>query len=298
MFLLLIVVLVWGFSWFAITLQLGVVHPMVSISWRFLIAGIVLLIWLKAKNQFVLPSRIHLPKVLALSVLLFCFNFTCFYFATSFVTSGLVSVVFAAAVFITVLNQWIWRRMVPEKKTIVGALLGISGIALLFAPSIADNINSGEIYTVVGLALSFLGTWFFSVGNLVSASLSRTTHLPSTIAVSMLIGAATSAVISLMLGQSLALPNNLIYLTALVYLAIGASVIGFVAYLTLVAQQGAAKAGYATILFPIIALAVSTAMEGYQWSVSAGIGVGLATLGAVIVFSPSVLPNKTTTKTI
>lgn len=286
MFLLFIVVLVWGFSWYAITLQLGIVHPMVSISWRFFIAGVVLLVWLKITGKFVFPSRRDLPRVLALSVLLFCFNFTCFYFATSFITSGLVSVVFAAAVFITVFNQWVWRRIVPEKKTLVGALFGLTGIILLFAPSIADNLQSGELHTVMGLALSFLGTWFFSVGNLVSASLSRTTHLPSTIACAMLIGATTSAAIALSLGQSLSLPSNMTYLFALGYLAIGASVIGFVAYLTLVANQGAAKAGYATILFPIIALAVSTVMEGYQWNLLAALGVTLATLGAIIVFSP------------
>jgi len=294
MFLLLVVVLVWGFSWYAITLQLGVVHPMVSISWRFFIAGVVLLVWLKVKGQFITPRIADAPRILALSVLLFCFNFSCFYFATGFVTSGLISVVFAAAVFITVANQWVWRRIVPEKKTIVGALFGLSGITLLFAPSIVENLSDGNLNTLLGLALSFLGTWFFSIGNLVSASLSRTTHLPSAIACAMMIGAATSAVIALGLGQSLSVPTDATYLLALAYLAIGASVIGFVAYLTLVANQGAAKAGYATVLFPIIALAVSTLMEGYQWSLTAAVGVTLATFGAFIVFSPQ--PNFLTSK--
>lgn len=286
MFLLLVVVLVWGVSWFAITLQLGTVHPMVSISWRFFIAGVALLLWLKLKGKFITPKWRDMPRVLALSAFLFCLNFTCFYFATGFVTSGLISVVFAAAVFITVLNQWVWRRTVPEKKTLLGAMFGVVGIALLFAPSIAENLRSGQNTVLFGLALSVLGTWFFSIGNLISASLSRTTHLPSTIVFGMLIGAAASAVIASVLGHSLRIPMNLTYLLALVYLAIGASVIGFVAYLTLVANEGAARAGYATVLFPIIALAISTVMEDYQWSAMAGLGVMLATLGALIVFSP------------
>lgn len=286
MFLLLVVVLVWGVSWFAITLQLGTVHPMVSISWRFFIAGVALLLWLKLKGKFIAPKFSDMPRVIALSVFLFCLNFTCFYFATGFVTSGLISVVFAAAVFITVLNQWVWRRILPEKKTLLGAMFGVAGIALLFAPSVADNLRSGQSTVLLGLALSVLGTWFFSIGNLISASLSRTTHLASTIACGMLIGAAFSAVIASVLGHSLRIPMDITYLLALLYLAIGASVIGFVAYLTLVANQGAAKAGYATVLFPIIALAISTIMEGYQWTTPAGLGVILATLGALIVFSP------------
>ena len=101
----------------------------------------------------------------------------------------------------------------------------------------------------------------------------------------MLIGSTVSSLLALLLGQSLALPwTNIIYLAALAYLAIGASVIAFVAYLTLVEKEGAAKAGYATILFPIVALAVSTVMEGYQWSLTSAAGVALATFGAIVVF--------------
>ena len=90
---------------------------------------------------------------------------------------------------------------------------------------------------------------------------------------------------ALLLGETLSLPwQNLTYVAALIYLAIGASVIAFVAYLTLVDKEGPAKAGYATILFPIVALAVSTVVEGYQWTLLSVLGVVLATLGAVVVF--------------
>ena len=283
--LLLIVVIFWGLSWYAIALQLGDIHPLVSVAWRFFIAGIALGGILFVRNTLSLPKRSELPRVVALSLCLFCFNFLSFYFATGYLTTGLISVVFAMAVFITVLNQWIWARIVPDKKTLYGAAFGVSGITLLFAPSIASNLSTGGNSTLIGLGLSVLGTWLFSVGNLVSASLSTTVHLPSTIAVAMLIGSTVSSLLALLLGQSLALPwTNIIYLAALAYLAIGASVIAFVAYLTLVEKEGAAKAGYATILFPIVALAVSTVMEGYQWSLTSAAGVALATFGAIVVF--------------
>ena len=285
MFLLFIVVFVWGLSWYAIALQLGEVHPLVSVSWRFFIASIVLGAFLFARNRLSLPKLSQLPRIIALALFLFCFNFVSFYFATGYLTSGVISVVFAMAVFITVLNQWLWARIVPEKKTLLGAMFGVSGIALLFMPSIVDNFNTGNNATLIGLSLSLLGTWLFSVGNLVSASLSKTTHLPSTIAVAMLIGSFISASLALLLGESLTLPwQNFTYLAALAYLAIGASVIGFVAYLTLVDKEGAAKAGYATVLFPIVALAVSTVMEDYEWSLLSAVGVALSTFGAVIVF--------------
>jgi len=84
----------------------------------------------------------------------------------------------------------------------------------------------------------------------------------------MLLGATFCGIIALLLGESLAIPLQATYLAVLAYLAIGASVIAFVAYLTLVANEGAARAGYATVLFPIVALAVSTVMEGFEWTLA------------------------------
>ncbi|MEC7798274.1 MAG: EamA family transporter, partial [Pseudomonadota bacterium] len=39
---ILVCALIWGTTWFAITLQLGVVDPIVSIVWRFGLAAVVL----------------------------------------------------------------------------------------------------------------------------------------------------------------------------------------------------------------------------------------------------------------
>jgi len=285
-YLLVIVVVFWGLSWYAITLQLGEVHPVVSVAWRFFIAAIVLFVWLKYRGEFKPPQRRNYPILALLGLCLFCANFISFYFATGYVTSGLISVVFAAAVFMTVLNQWVWARKTPAARTIVGAVFGVGGIALLFGPSIASSATLDQNGALIGLALSILGTWFFSVGNIVSATLSTREHLPSFISCAMLFGAGVSAIVALLLGEPLTLSPNFAYLAALAYLAIGASVIAFVAYLSLVATQGAEKAGYATVLFPIVALAVSTIFEGYQWNFYAGSGVVLATIGALIVFYP------------
>jgi len=226
-YLLFIVVFFWGISWYAIALQLGEVHPVVSIAWRFFIAAIVLYAWLKYRRQFKPPHRSSYPRVALLGFCLFCANFISFYFATSFVTSGLISVVFAAAVFMTVLNQWIWERKKPASRTIVGAVFGVSGIALLFGPSISASADFSKSNAFLGLMLSIIGTWFFSIGNLVSASLSIREHLPSYVTCAMLFGSAVCAFAALLLGESLKLPLNYIYLAALAYLAVGASVIGF-----------------------------------------------------------------------
>jgi len=73
------------------------------------------------------------------------------------------------------------------------------------------------------------------------------------------------------------------YLGSLVYLALVASVIAFASYLRLLGRIGAAGAGYVTVLFPVVALTVSTLFEGYQWTPLAASGLLFVLGGNVLM---------------
>ena len=63
--------------------------------------------------------------------------------------------------------------------------------------------------------------------------------------------------------------------------------VGFWSYLTLLGRIGADRAAYATVLFPIVALALSTWFEGFQWTLLAALGVALVLLGNVLILTKS-----------
>jgi drug/metabolite transporter (DMT)-like permease len=85
-------------------------------------------------------------------------------------------------------------------------------------------------------------------------------------------------------GQPLAIPTGGLYWGALFYLAVVGSIGGFTAYLVLVGRIGSAGAGYATVLFPIVALFLSSLLEGYEWTPLSMLGVALAGLGNIVIF--------------
>lgn len=74
------------------------------------------------------------------------------------------------------------------------------------------------------------------------------------------------------------------YLAPLVYLSIVGSAVAFTVYLLLVTRIGSAQAGYTTVLFPVVAISLSTLFEGYRWDMMAGTGLALAVLGNLIIF--------------
>jgi drug/metabolite transporter (DMT)-like permease len=98
-------------------------------------------------------------------------------------------------------------------------------------------------------------------------------------------GALVMLILALFTGQDLMPPMNFPFLSSVLYLAVFGTVIGFSAYFSLVGRIGAAKAAYSTLLFPLVALTVSTFFEGYEWTLNAVFGILLILLGNYLMFS-------------
>jgi drug/metabolite transporter (DMT)-like permease len=106
----------------------------------------------------------------------------------------------------------------------------------------------------------------------------------------MLIGASVLGAGALVLGMPFTIEPGMRYTASLLYLAIPGSVIAFTAYLTLVGRIGPDRAAYSTVLFPVVALTVSTVVEGYVWTPAAFAGLVLVLCGNLLAFvSPAAL---------
>lgn len=275
------VVFSWGFSWYAITLQVGEVNPSVSVFWRFSISSVVLGIGLLAfRQRTTIPWRLH-PTLAFMGATLFSLNFFVFYHATLSIPSGVVSVIFASATLMIAAFEFVLFRKIPSGRVILGSALGVIGLALMFSESMVGT----QIFDPVGLAYALLGTALFSMGNIASSRLPKQMHLPSGIAVAMAYGAVLSGTLAVLMGHGLTIPVTTPYIAGLGYLSLVASVFGFVAYLTLVIEGGPARAGYVTVLFPIVALTTSAVAGEYSWSLLSGAGIVITFIGTAVVFA-------------
>ena len=101
----------------------------------------------------------------------------------------------------------------------------------------------------------------------------------------MFYGTAVIGALALSQGESFAIDLTPQYIGSLIYLAVFGSVVAFGIYFSLVGRIGASQAAYSTLLFPLVALTVSTFGEGYQWHVNAVIGLGMILLGNFVMFA-------------
>ncbi len=278
-FLYAVMVFGWSTSWILLKQQLGVVAPEVSLFWRYLAAAL-LMFGLSAvmRQQLRYVARDHL-RFLALGLCLFSANFLLFYYAGSYGASGLLAVVFSTASLIIVLMVALASRRMPKWKHLLAAVIGISGVLLLYLPELQTSQTA-----LLSLGLCLGGTLFFCTGNLVAAATQRA-GLPVMGASTwgMAYGAGLLGLFALANGSPFIIEFTPVYLLSLAWLVVISSVITFACYLTLVGRIGPGRAGYATVMFPAFALLISTAFESYQWTAFALAGLGLVVTGNIIM---------------
>ena len=164
-FLFVTTVLIWGTTWFAIALQAGPVPALVSIFYRFGVAGVLFVAGLALSGRLRLPRKDHQIWLVAQALCLFSLNFICFYYAVRYIPSGLESVIFSMATIFNAINARIFYKDKITKQMVLASILGICGLVLLFG---RDVFSSSGTEALTGAGLAMLGTLFFSFGNMVS----------------------------------------------------------------------------------------------------------------------------------
>jgi drug/metabolite transporter (DMT)-like permease len=273
-----ITVLIWGSTWIGIKMQLGLVEPIVSVAYRFFLAALILLVWCRLRG---LNMRYDLQQhkfMLLQGVLLFGFNYLLFYVAELHVTSGLAAIIFSTILLMNVINGAIFLRSPVNGSVLIGGVIGLVGIILVFRSEITTFSLDND--SVFGVICCLVATFLASLGNITSAR-NQKQKMPiiQTNAFGMGYGALAMLIFALLTGKSFSFDPSFVYVGSLAYLALFGSVIAFGCYLHLVGSIGADRAAYATLLFPIVALVISTIWEDYHWSISSATGVVMILFG-------------------
>jgi drug/metabolite transporter (DMT)-like permease len=281
--LLLVPSFIWGTTWYAIKFQYGPVPPEVSVAYRFFLAALILLGWCLARGVDLRFGAVRHLTFAVQGALQFCLNYLFVYLAEEHLTSGLVALLFGLLMPFNLVGARIFYGTRLTGGVLGGAGLGLLGVALVVWP---DLIRGGGLTGVglQGLWLAVLGSLAASAGNLWSQRLFRQgVPVVQSTAWGMLYGSLLTASYAALRGRAFTWDPRPGYLGSLVYLALLGSVVAFVTYLTLVKRIGAGRAGYSSVVIPVIAMGTSTVFEGYRWTGLALLGMAMVVAGNVLV---------------
>jgi drug/metabolite transporter (DMT)-like permease len=277
-----IVTLIWGSTWLVIRGQLGVVPPSWSVTYRFIVGGTAMALYALARRESFRLDRTGWAFAIAVGVAQFVLNFNFVYRAEQFVTSGLVAVIFALLLVPNALFARVFLGQRMGRQLVAGSAVAVAGVALLFVNELRADPH-GTARTLTGIGFTALAIVSASTSNVLQATATaRRYPMASTLAVSMLAGAAVDALVAWWLAGPPVFEWRAGYVAGIVYLGLAASTLAFPLYYAVLRVIGPAKAAYSSVLVPVIAMLLSTLFEGYRWSALAGAGAVLTGVGLVI----------------
>lgn len=279
-------VLVWGSTWLAIEFQLGEVDVAASVAYRFMISAVLMWIyclWAKVPMSFSLRNHFY---ILVLAMFNFSINYAVIYSSQKFLSSAMTSIAFSTMLLMNIVNTRIFFGTKITPKTWLGALFGILGIIALFSDDLlASTEDSNSLF---GLGLVLTAALIASLGNMVSVRNSKANmNIFAVNAWGMLYGAIILSILVLVSGAQFGFSTQPSYIISLLYLAIFGTVIAFATFYVLLNDMGPEKASYVIVLFPVVAVALSSFFEGFTWTTNTFIGFALVLLGNAIILMPS-----------
>ncbi len=280
--------LIWGSTWYVIKFQLGNVDPLLSVAYRFILAGLALISFCLVTGKRMKFSKHEHFLIFLLGLSLFGINYWFVYESEMVLTSGVVAVVFSLIIVFNIIFNALLLKGTIKKDVIFAALLGIAGTIFLFK----NELNSLQINSKDALVflLCLGGIITASLGNILSAYKQRK-KIPvlQANAFGMLYGGISMFIIVLILNKPISFDHSAPYILSLVYLAAFGSIVAFSAYLKLLGEIGPDRSVYIAIITPAIAIIISTIFEGYSWDI-------FAFLGIVLLFSGNFLALRLKTK--
>ena len=252
---LIAVYLIWGSTYLAIRYVVETIPPFIGMGMRFISAGIVLYIWRVSKGDSV-PTRKQWRDTGIIGLLLLVGGNGIVSWAEQFVPSGIAALLISTMPIWMVIIESLRRGgEKPKVKTVIGLILGFSGVALMIGPGELSN-EIGKLHPLGLIALP-TAALLWSLGSVYSKSADLPSSSLMTTSAEMLIGSAGLFLVGTLRGEwsifNFAAVTNESW-AGLLYLAIVGSLGGFVAYAYLLKNAPISLVSTYAYVNPVIAL--------------------------------------------
>jgi drug/metabolite transporter (DMT)-like permease len=278
-----IIYFVWGSTFLAIRIGVREVPPFLLAALRFLIAGLVLYLWMLAQGERS-PNIRQWMSVFLLALLIFVFDYGLLFWAEQRVPSGIAAVMMATIPVFMALAEIIFLR--TQQLTLrlsVALLIGIGGVAVLMSRSL--NLGGAPVDRAGAVALIFAAiSWS------ISSTLTRKLPLPASKVMSsgaqMLAGGILLTLAAATLGEFRnfhpAAVSRAAWLS-LLYLIVAGSILGFTAYVWLIHHQSPTKVGTYAYVNPVVAVLLGYFFGGEALGVRTVLGTLFVLVSVVVI---------------
>lgn len=280
----------WGATFLAIRIAVLEIPPFFSSGVRFLTAGALLYVFMRLRGQ-PSPSAKEWRSIATIALCMFVATYGALFWAEQYVPSGITAVIEATLPITTVaLEVFVFRQQPFRWRTLAAVALGFSGVAWLL-------IRNDQPFPGLPCVVILAGGTAWSLGAVLTRSLPRPKSLALAAGAQMMLGGAVLLALSQASGELHSFPHiSLRAGLALSYLIVAGSLLGFTAYVWLLARMPATQVASHAYVNPLVAVALGYFVAGEALTMRMILASALVLASVLLILkTPDVRGRRVTT---
>jgi drug/metabolite transporter (DMT)-like permease len=268
----------WGTTFLAIRIAVQEVPPLFAAGLRFFVAGALLYSFMRLKGA-PRPEPAVWRNLAVIAILMFVAEYAALFWAEKYVPSGLASVLEATLPLITlVLEMVIFREQEFQWRLLMASLLGFFGVGVLLLPSAKQHVAILPCLAILAGAV----TW--SLGSVLNRSMRLPESKPLTAGAAMMLGGGILLLLSASIGEMHPFPHvSLRAGLSILYLIVFGSLLGFTAFVWLLARMPATRVASHAYVNPIVAVALGYFVAGEAITLRMLLGAALVLVSVFLI---------------
>lgn len=267
--------LIWGSTYLAIRFALAGFSPFVLMGSRFVVAGGVLLAWMRLRRA-AMPNWIEWRNAAIVGSLMLGCGMGGTAVAEQTVGSGIVVAFIAVTPILMVVLSTAFG-VYPRGNEIIGVLVGLAGVLML-------TQGAGFKASSAGLSAMVIACSGWSAGSVLSQRRFPLARGATGYASQMLCGGLALLALALVRGEPLSMSAPPVAWLAWLYLTTFGSLVAFNAYMYLLSRASPSLASSYTYVNPVIAMLLGVAIGGERIAGWEWLSASVTLAGVVILF--------------
>ena len=282
------VYILWGSTYLAIVIALDDIPPFLLVSFRFLVAGVLLYAWCRLRGE-PRPSMQSFANMSVAGIIMLFVGTGSLIWAEQHIPPGLAAIIVATVpLWFVLLDKYQWKFHFSNKFIIIGLLIGFAGVVTLFIgkDSAGKAIPGGDDKQLLSIIVLLIGSVGWAVGSLYSKYKKADGSASMKAAIQMIAAGLVSLIPAFALGEHRQVAAGHISLDALaatLYLIVFGSLIGYIAYVWLLSVRPPSLVGTYAYVNPVVALLLSSLFGKEEITSHKVLALGIILAGVIIV---------------
>lgn len=279
-----LVYIIWGTTYLAIRIGIESMPPFIMASLRYLIAGVLMLLFIKFKRETVFDKTVI--NNLLLGAFMLTFGQGTIFWAEKYVPSGLTAVLISTApIWYIIADRKNWGDYFKSKLTLFSIALGLVGVLILFKNQAITGGQGATEMTIIASIVIIVSSFCWVIASLYYKYHHTPGSLYKNIGWQLIGGTIACLLVGLATGEFGLFNLEAITIrswAAVLYLAIAGSIIAFTAMFWLLERRPAPIVGTYAYVNPVIAVLLGFLVANEQINTSQIIGMIIILIAAYL----------------